>query len=147
MRLVERTLKPVYIAPGLTQTDALGGVRRVFSAERVPARASLIPAEGAIERRESGLTAAGRCLALLPLDAPIAAGEVMGTLMRNTKHILWPARNVLRGLSRLADAVDTDRNFSEQYADAFLFPRRLYILIANTNWQLLKKQARRKNKG
>lgn len=77
----------------------------------------------------------------------IGAGEVMGTLMRNTKHILWPARNVLRGLSRLADAVDTDRNFSEQYVDAFLFPRRLYILIANANWQLLKKQARRKNKG
>ena len=75
MRLLERTLKPVYIAPGLTQNDALGGVRRVFSQERIPARASLIPAEGGIGRREGGLTAERRCLALLPLDAPIAAGD------------------------------------------------------------------------
>ena len=75
MRLVERTLKPVYIAPGLTQDDALGGAQRVFSQERIPARASLIPAEGSLDRREAGLTTDVRCLALMPVDAPIAAGD------------------------------------------------------------------------
>jgi len=75
VRLLERTLKPVYIAPGLAQADALGGVHRVFSDERVAVRASLIPAEGAMERREAGLEADARCLALMPLDAPIAPGD------------------------------------------------------------------------
>lgn len=75
MRLLERTLKPLYIAPGLAQADGLGARTRVFSAERVPVRASLIPAEGALERREEGLATEARCLALMPLDAPIAVGD------------------------------------------------------------------------
>lgn len=76
----------------------------------------------------------------------IGAGEVMGTLMRNTKHVLWPAHNVLSDLAHLAEAIDADRDAGERYADAFLFPRWLYILIANVNWQRLKKQAGRSNK-
>ena len=64
MRLLERTLKTLYIAPGLTVADGLGAARRAFSAERVPVRASLIPAEGALERLEPGLLADARCLAL-----------------------------------------------------------------------------------
>lgn len=75
MRLLERTLRQVYIAPGIGQTDALGAVTRAFSDERVPVRVSLIPAEGALNRREAGLTADARCLALMPLDAPIVAGD------------------------------------------------------------------------
>ena len=49
MRLLERTLKEMYIAPGLVVTDALGAKARAFSQERIPVRASLIPAEGALE--------------------------------------------------------------------------------------------------
>ena len=75
MRLLERTLKMLYIAPGLAVADGLGAARRAFSAERVPVRASLIPAEGALERLEPGLLADARCLALMPVDAPIAAGD------------------------------------------------------------------------
>ena len=75
MRLLERTLKPLYIAPGLAQADALGGVRRVFSAERIAVRGSLIPADGTLERREAGLETDARCLALLPRDAAIAPGD------------------------------------------------------------------------
>lgn len=75
MRLLERTLKDVYIAPGLSQADALGSAEHVFSAERVPVRASLIPTDGALNRREAGMDADARCLALMSLDAPIAAGD------------------------------------------------------------------------
>ena len=79
MRLLERTLAEVYIAPGRVETDALGGARRVFSAERLPVRASMIPAEGALERLEHGLAPQKRCLALLPRDAAIAAGDGVST--------------------------------------------------------------------
>ena len=75
MRLLERTLSRVYIAPGRTETDALGGVRRVFSQERQSVRASMIPAEGALEKLEFGLIPQKRCLALMPRDARIDVGD------------------------------------------------------------------------
>lgn len=70
----------------------------------------------------------------------IGAGEVMGTLMRGRQRVLWPARSVLSGISHLAEAVDAGRNADTVFADAYLFPRWLYITIANVNWQRLKKQ-------
>lgn len=76
----------------------------------------------------------------------IGAGEVVGTLMRGKRRALWPARNALSGLSRLAGAVSADEEIEDIYADTFLFPRQLYILIANTNWQRLKKQAGQREK-
>lgn len=75
MRLLERTLRTVYIAPGLTETDALGGAVRRFSGEREAVRASMIPAEGMLDSLEPGLVARRRCVALMPKDAPIAAGD------------------------------------------------------------------------
>ena len=75
MRLLERTLKTLFIAPGLTRTDGMGGVERFFSAERPSVRASLIPTEGALERCEPGLVARRKCLMLAPKDAEIAPGD------------------------------------------------------------------------
>ena len=77
----------------------------------------------------------------------VGAGEVIGTLMRDTKHILWPANNTLDGLKRLRDAVLNNTETEDIYADPYRFPRWLYILIANTNWQRLKavEQRRRSN--
>ena len=74
----------------------------------------------------------------------IGAGEVMGTLMRGSRHVLWPAHNVLSGLSRLAAAIDAVEETETIYADAYLFPRWLYILIANVNWQRLKRAEKKK---
>ena len=74
----------------------------------------------------------------------IGAGEVMGTLMRDSRHVLWPAHNVLSGLSRLAAAIDAVEETETIYADAYLFPRWLYILIANVNWQRLKRAEKKK---
>ena len=75
MRLLERTLKTVYICAGLEESDALGGVKRGFSPRRVATRGSLIPSEGKLEGLEPGLAAARRCVLLLPADAKIAAGD------------------------------------------------------------------------
>ena len=78
--------------------------------------------------------------------AAIGAGELAGTLMRSGAHSLWPARNAVRCIERLAEAIGTGEETEDIYADPFLFPRGLYILIANTNWQRLKRKARNENK-
>ena len=77
----------------------------------------------------------------------VGAGELIGTLMRDSKHILWPANNTLRGIGRLRDAVTNHTEVDDIYADPYRFPRGLYILIANTNWQSLKAaEKRRRNR-
>ena len=75
MRFLERTAKRLRIAPGLTATDALGGVRREFSPERIPVRAAWIPRDGGAEAAEPGRLPNRRAVALMPLDAPIAEGD------------------------------------------------------------------------
>lgn len=69
----------------------------------------------------------------------IGAGEVVGTLMRGGKRSLWPARNALLCLNHLAQAIREGRKIKNLYADPYFFPRWLYILIANVNWQRLKR--------
>ena len=71
--------------------------------------------------------------------AAIGAGELVGTLMRGGDHSLWPARNARQCLARLAKAINKGKKTRDIYADPFLFPRWLYIFIANTNWQRLKR--------
>lgn len=75
MRLLERTLRTIYIAPGLTRTDAAGCVQRIFSSERLAVRGSLIPSGGEMAREEAGMQNRRRCTLLLPKDAPIVAGD------------------------------------------------------------------------
>ncbi len=75
--------------------------------------------------------------------AAIGAGEAVGTIMRSKMKSLWPARNAERSLARLSKAVSSGLEAGETYADPFLFPRFLYILIANANWKRLKKRDRR----
>lgn len=74
----------------------------------------------------------------------IGAGEVMGILMRGRKRYLWPVRNALKGMRELAEKIRADEETADIYADPYLFPRWLYILIANVNWQLVKGTWRRK---
>ena len=75
--------------------------------------------------------------------AAIGAGEVAGFLMRGKKRGLWPARNARTALARMAKSIAADKEMEDICADLFLFPRWLYILIANVNWQMLKRAARK----
>lgn len=69
----------------------------------------------------------------------VGAGEVVGTLMRQ-KHPLWPAKNATDSVQKLSAIIKKKETFTETFADTKAFPRWLYILIANTNWQRLKKE-------
>ena len=78
--------------------------------------------------------------------AAIGAGEAVGTLMRGSNHPLWPADNAVKALGALAESIRAGRETETVYADPSGFPRWLYILIANTNWQLLKHRERTQKK-
>ena len=69
----------------------------------------------------------------------IGAGEAVGTLMHGKRN-LWPTRNARVCLSHLARAIREGWKIKNLYTDPYLFPRWLYILIANVNWQRLKRQ-------
>ena len=82
MRLYERTLTELLIAPHAEQKDALGGVRLSFSARRIPVRGSLQPDANTLNHAASSLNFEGHDLraaqtlrALLPRDAQIAPGD------------------------------------------------------------------------
>ena len=82
MRLVERSLCPVEIAPHTEQRDALGGVRLGFSAVRIPARGSLQPATNTLNHSANslnfeaqGMRTAQSMRMLLPRDVPIEPGD------------------------------------------------------------------------
>ena len=72
--------------------------------------------------------------------AAIGAGEAMGVLMRKGKNALWPAHNAKASLAELAKSILQEKTADDIYADPFLFPRSVYIRIANANWQKLKKR-------
>lgn len=82
MRLLERTLCEVTIAPHTEVKDSLGGVRLAFSARRIPARGSLQPVKNTLGHAANtltvegfGLRAAQTLRLLLPRDVQIAPGD------------------------------------------------------------------------
>lgn len=75
MRLLERTLKWVSIAPRRVTEDALGGVTEGFSNALRPVRASVIPSTGGLKNHETGLYEAQSMCLLMPPDAQIAVGD------------------------------------------------------------------------
>ncbi len=64
----------------------------------------------------------------------VSAGELLGTLMETIPLGLGPTRNVFEGMKKLASAIDRGESPGELYAEPYMFPRGLYIFIANTNW-------------
>lgn len=82
MRLYERTLVSLQIAPHTEQPDALGGVRLGFSEVRIPARGSIQPASNtlnhaanALGSERHGLHVSQTLRVLLPRDVEIAPGD------------------------------------------------------------------------
>ena len=82
MRLYERSLQTLEIAPHAETADALGGVRLGFTARRIPVRGSLQPETHALgynadtlKQEPQGLRLGQRLRAILPRDAEIAPGD------------------------------------------------------------------------
>lgn len=70
----------------------------------------------------------------------VSAGELLGVLMEHVPFRLGATRDAARGIDALADAIDGGKAMAEVYAEPHLFPRWLYLWIANVNWNRLARQ-------
>ena len=64
----------------------------------------------------------------------VSAGELMGTLMEVIPFSRGTTKKASKGMDMLVRAIDSAEAMKDIYAEPFAFPRRLYIWIANTNW-------------
>lgn len=62
----------------------------------------------------------------------IGAGELVGTLMDHIK--IGPVSPARKALAELAAKIETGSKMTEKKVQPFLFPRWLYILVANISW-------------
>ena len=99
MRLLERTLQTVRIAPQKAKTDALGAAVEGFSDERTEVRARVIPSSGGLEDRASGQRRV-QCLCLLmPPGAVVAPGD---GLCIGEERVGWRCVDVQKWSAHLA---------------------------------------------
>lgn len=70
----------------------------------------------------------------------ISAGELIGTLIEHIPFKLGPGKKNAKGMKKLAKAISSDTAIKDLYTQPFLFPRSLYISIANRNWNTLAKE-------
>ena len=70
----------------------------------------------------------------------VSAGELVGVLMEHIPFTLGPTKNIAKSMDRLAAAINSGGAAEDLYAEPFCFPRSLYILIANTNWNTTAKK-------
>ncbi len=71
----------------------------------------------------------------------ISAGELLGTLVDSRGFDKNFNKIVTQGTARLAEAINRGEAVEDIFAEPHHFPRWLYILIANTNWNRLAKRA------
>lgn len=103
MRLFERTLKWVDIAPRAVFVDRLGGAVEGFSAAHKAVRASVIPSSGGLENRQSGVQEVQTMCLLLPLDAEIMPGD--GVCV-DAKTPNWRCVSIQRWTAHIAAQVE-----------------------------------------
>lgn len=66
----------------------------------------------------------------------VSAGELVGVLMQHLPFAFGPTRKIAEGMNRLAEAVNRGAAAGDLYTEPHRFPRRLYIAIANANWNI-----------
>ncbi|MBR6957208.1 MAG: hypothetical protein IKH73_02045, partial [Erysipelotrichaceae bacterium] len=69
-----------------------------------------------------------------------SAGELLGALARSIPLAKGPGKNTAEGLDKLAEAINNHASVNDIFVEPFMFPRRLYILIANRNWNNLARK-------
>lgn len=62
----------------------------------------------------------------------IGAGEMIGSVIASTDK--GPAKNAVKALNRLSAAIDDQKGIDDIYADAYRFPRALYMFAAGSGW-------------
>jgi multimeric flavodoxin WrbA len=65
-----------------------------------------------------------------------SAGELIGVLMQHLPFRVGFTRNISRGIDRLAEAMNRGAVIEDIFAEPFLFPRLLFMFIANYSWDV-----------
>jgi len=94
MRLKERTLTEVRLAPRMNARGSLGGMREEFSPDTIPLRASVLPEKGGLDVRQRGAVNRAALRLLVPVDVSAACGDgvwVNGALWRIAEVRPWTA--------------------------------------------------------
>ena len=99
MRLLERTLQTVLIAPQKAKMDALGAAVEGFSDERTEVRARVIPSSGELEDRASGRRRVQSMCLLMPPGAVVAPGD---GLCIGEERVGWRCVDVQKWSAHLA---------------------------------------------
>ena len=66
----------------------------------------------------------------------IGAGEMNGNFAGAPSGSKGPAKNANDGLDKLADIIKNSEKTEDIYADAYKFPRWLYLFMANFSWPM-----------
>lgn len=103
MRLLERTLKMIYVAPRMCIADGIGGVTEEFEPDGKFVRGSVIPSTGKLASRPMGVRQVQSMCLLLPADAAIRAGDGVGL---DSKEIEWRCTDVQRWSAHVAVQVE-----------------------------------------
>ncbi|MBQ1826506.1 MAG: hypothetical protein II126_00915 [Erysipelotrichaceae bacterium] len=70
----------------------------------------------------------------------VAAGEMVGPIMDAVGIRMWPLTRIARGMREFALRVDEGRKADDIYTGVHLFPRSLYVAIANSGWKRMGKK-------
>ncbi|MCR4805949.1 MAG: NAD(P)H-dependent oxidoreductase [Clostridia bacterium] len=70
----------------------------------------------------------------------LSAGELVGTLMQHLPFGSWVTLPLARQLYRLAQAIDAGGAVEDIYVEPWMFPRGLYLAIANRNWDRIARK-------
>lgn len=65
-----------------------------------------------------------------------SAGELIGVLMQYLPFGIGPTRNIYKGMKKLSAAIKAGECTENIYAEPHLFPRRLFMWIANCSWDV-----------
>ena len=66
----------------------------------------------------------------------VSAGELQGVLMQALPFRIGPTKNIARGVVKLARAANSGEKTEDVFAEPHLFPRRLFMWIANYSWNI-----------
>ncbi|MBQ8508248.1 MAG: hypothetical protein IJ466_12570 [Clostridia bacterium] len=90
MRLIERTLREISIAPRMERIGSLGGRAEGFSEEMTTVRGAVLPESGALSTGEKGLHSGAAIRLLVPADAQVKIGD--GAWVEGSMYIVSAVR-------------------------------------------------------
>ena len=66
----------------------------------------------------------------------VSAGELQGVLMQVLPFRIGPTKKISQGVGKLAMAINSNEKMEDVFAEPHLFPRRLFMWIANYSWNV-----------